>query len=159
MNHKEKIPTNEYIILNKIDLYEHQLETVRTILGKKPYRAMLADEVGLGKSIESLVVLSYSLKTGQCKKALVVVPDQLVFQWNQEAKSKFLLDVQIFHISSFIQKKSSAPITIIGYGNFKRYYIDYLDYAGWDFVIVDEAHKILRNKTLYNYILKLNHSF
>ncbi len=144
------------VLGNKIDLYEHQLETVRTILSKKPYRAMLADEVGLGKSIESLVVLSYAIKTEQCKKALIVVPDQLVFQWNLEAKSKFSLDVEIFYLSSFIHKMRKSPITIIGFGDFKRYYIDFIEDAGWDFIIADEAHKVLRDKSLYNGIFKLS---
>ena len=71
----------------KIDMYEHQVDTVQKVISNRPYRAILADEVGLGKTVEALVILAYLLKKGVCKTALIVVPDQLVYQWRSEAKS------------------------------------------------------------------------
>lgn len=144
------------VVGSKIDLYEHQLQTVHTILSQKPYRAMLADEVGLGKSIEALVVLSYALKTKQCKTALLVVPDQLEYQWSQESYNKFGLDVQAFRLNDFIYKKTKSNLIVVGFSDFKRYQMDYIGNKSWDFVIIDEAHRTLHDRTLYNGVLKLS---
>lgn len=143
------------VIGSKIELFEHQLESVHSILSQKPYRAMLADEVGLGKSIEALVVLAYAMRMRICQKALIVVPDQLEFQWLQEAKSKFSLEAQIFRVTDFIYKTNKSKIIIIGFSDYKHYQLDYLG-NNWDFVIIDEAHRSLHDKALYNGILKMS---
>ena len=111
---------------------------------------MLADEVGLGKSIEALVVLSYAIKMGKCGRAWIIVPDQLIYQWKRESNSKFELDAETFMLSSFLKKKIFSSVNIISFSDFARYYDEYLEKYIDDFVIVDELHKALKDRKLYN---------
>ena len=141
---------------SKIEMYEHQLETVERIVSNKPYRAMLADEVGLGKSIESLVVLSYAIAKGLVNRALIIVPNQLVQQWRLEACSKFALDAQTFVFHTYVIDRKISQVLIIGFDDYKKYCADYFNYSNWDFVIVDEAHKVLRDRSLYLDVLNLS---
>ncbi|WP_248402982.1 SNF2-related protein [Butyrivibrio fibrisolvens] len=143
-------------INSKIEMYEHQLETVRGIVANKPYRAMLSDEVGLGKSIEALVVLKYAIRNGFVNRAIIVVPSQLVQQWRLEATSKFSLDAQVFIYHSYVVQKKIPQVLIIGFDDYKKYAADYFEYAKWDFAIVDEAHKVIRDNKLYASIMKIS---
>lgn len=141
---------------NRIELYAHQIDTVRTVLRTYPYRAFLSDEVGLGKSIEALTVLSHAINTGRTEKAMIIVPDQLVFQWRNEAENKFSLDAKVFYFSSFVKGLKSESVLIIGFGDYERYYEDYFAGKAYDFVIVDEAHRVLRKTKLYKKIVSLS---
>src|SRR5690606_28452077 len=69
--------------------YAHQLNVLRRVLWEMIGRAILADEVGLGKTIEAGIILKeYSLR-GLVRKALILVPASLIWQWYMELKDKF----------------------------------------------------------------------
>lgn len=138
----------------KIQMYEHQIDTVQQVLANRPYRAILADEVGLGKTIEALVVLNYLIKKSVCKNAIVIVPDQLLFQWSTEAKTKFGLDVAVFSYSSYAKKTKVFPVLIVGFDDYIRYFDDFFVDKKCELMIIDEVHKSLHNQRLYSCLLK-----
>ena len=140
---------------NRIDLYEHQIDTVQQVLSKRPYRAILADEVGLGKTIETLVIISYLLQYNACKKVIIIVPDQLVYQWYVESTEKFGLEAAVFYFGSNTKKILTKPVIIIGFSDYVKYSNEYIFDKKWDMMVVDEAHKLLKVKKVYSYIYKL----
>ncbi len=77
-----------------IELMPHQLSTVRRVLQDTSMRYLLADEVGLGKTIEAGAIIRQVLLDRPNTKAIVLVPDTLVAQWRHELSSKFYLDPQ-----------------------------------------------------------------
>jgi ATP-dependent helicase HepA len=78
-----------------VDLYPHQVEVVRRVLEDPIQRYLLADEVGLGKTIEAGVILRQYLLDEPDGKALIVVPRPLLRQWKQELETKFHLADQV----------------------------------------------------------------
>ena len=68
----------------KIFLKTHQLRTIMRCLQDRTCRNMIADEVGMGKTIEALAILKVFLKDNHHSKILIVVPDALVEQWRTE---------------------------------------------------------------------------
>ncbi len=144
----------ESVIGKRIRLLEHQMETVKKVTKDLPIRAILADEVGLGKTIEALMILDYALKMEVCKRALIIVPDQLRYQWSHEAINKFGLDAGVFLYYEFLKGKPKHNICIISDADFKQYYHEF-NWNLWDFVICDEVHRAIRNDGLYNVLLKM----
>ena len=75
--------------LEGVDAYIYQQEAVRKVLRHFKGRALLADEVGLGKTIEACLVLKEYWVRGLVRKALVLTPPSLVSQWKGELSEKF----------------------------------------------------------------------
>ena len=75
--------------LTGVDSYVYQHETVRKVLRHFKGRALLADEVGLGKTIEACLVLKEYWARSMVRKALVLAPPSLVTQWKGELTEKF----------------------------------------------------------------------
>lgn len=75
--------------LTGIEHLPHQIETVRRVLRQFRGRVLLADEVGLGKTIEACLLMREYLLRGLAKRVLVLVPSNLVPQWSEELESKF----------------------------------------------------------------------
>jgi SNF2 family DNA or RNA helicase len=75
--------------------FDYQLATMQTVLQRMRGRAILADEVGLGKTIEAGLVLSELRMRGLADRALVITPAGLVGQWREELERKFALPVTI----------------------------------------------------------------
>jgi ATP-dependent helicase HepA len=73
----------------RIELFPHQLFTAQRAVAHDPVRWLLADEVGLGKTIEACLILSALIRTGRAERALVLAPDSLVVQWLGELYRKF----------------------------------------------------------------------
>jgi len=125
----------------------HQIDTARRVLHEMRGRAILADEVGLGKTIEAGLILKEYLIRGLVKKALILVPASLVLQWVRELNSKF-------DIPAVAQKKLYSwdnDIVVASMDTAKREpHRALLQSAEFDLLIVDEAHK-LKNKRTGNY--------
>jgi superfamily II DNA or RNA helicase len=135
----------------QVDLNPHQVEAAlfafRSPLSKG---AVLADEVGLGKTIEAGILLSQ--KWAERKRhLLVIVPASLRKQWNQELADKFFLPSVILETKTFneqIKQGNLNPfvrdeIAICSY-QFARSKDAYIGQINWDLIIIDEAHR-LRN--------------
>ncbi len=73
-------------------VYPHQVNTVKTVLRQMRGRALLCDEVGLGKTVEAgLITMEYLLR-GLVKRILILTPPSLVHQWQEEMSQKFNQD-------------------------------------------------------------------
>ncbi|MBN1548044.1 MAG: DEAD/DEAH box helicase [Syntrophaceae bacterium] len=135
----------------QVDLNPHQVEAAlfafRSPLSKG---ALLADEVGLGKTIEAGILLSQKWAERK-RKLLIIVPSSLRKQWNQELLDKFFLPSLILETKSFnleIKKGNLNPfnhdeIVICSY-HFARSKDVYIKQMNWDLIVIDEAHH-LRN--------------
>jgi SNF2 family DNA or RNA helicase len=75
--------------LKDVTPYTYQIETARKILRQFRGRVLLADEVGLGKTIEAGIVLKEYLLRGMIERVLILVPPSLIGQWKEEMESKF----------------------------------------------------------------------
>ncbi len=138
--------------LNDVRSFWYQEETTKKVLKVFRGRALLADEVGLGKTIEALMVLKEYIQRGMVKNALILTPTPLVSQWKEELKAKFDLDFpstddpayrtggqsfwkEPFILSSINLAKSKKNFSVVT----EREY---------DMVIVDEAHHLKNRNTL-----------
>jgi superfamily II DNA or RNA helicase len=113
---------------------------------------MLADEVGLGKTIEAIAIMKHYRTINPSIKCLIVVPQTLEYQWISELKTKFDLDIEPFIYSKYIKRATKTTITVASHEDFERYYYDLFD-KKWGMIIVDESHKVLKSK-IYSYLLK-----
>ncbi len=136
----------------QVDLNPHQVEAAlfafQSPLSKG---AILADEVGLGKTIEAGLVISQKWAERK-RKILIIVPSSLRKQWNQELIDKFFIPSQILETKSFnqvIKSENLNPFSvndeiIITSYHFARNKSAYVKSINWDLVVIDEAHR-LRN--------------
>ena len=127
----------------KIFLKEHQLKTIMRCLQEKNCRVMLADEVGMGKTIEAASVLKVYLLHNSNKKILIAVPRPLVAQWRTELLIKFEIIPGQNINDNYVQLIAEEDIE------------NHIN-TRWDFVIADEAHKLLANRRLYTYFHSLS---
>ena len=133
----------------RVDLNPHQIEVALFAFSSPLSRgALLADEVGLGKTIEAGIVLSQKWAERK-RKILVIVPSSLRKQWNRELLEKFFLQSTILDSGIFNKKlKDGNPfvqdkIIICSY-RFARNKSKHIASVNWDLVVIDEAHR-LRN--------------
>ena len=135
----------------QVDLNPHQVDAALFAFRSPLSRgAILADEVGLGKTIEAGIVLS-QIWAERKRKILIIVPSSLRKQWNQELIEKFFLPSTILESKSFNQEVKQGKrnpfeqneIIITSY-QFARNKADQVRDVKWDLVIIDEAHR-LRN--------------
>ncbi|RAL26598.1 DEAD/DEAH box helicase [Thermoflavimicrobium daqui] len=123
----------------------HQVDVVRRVIGEMRGRAILADEVGLGKTIEAGLILKEYMIRGLIKNALILVPSSLVLQWTRELNQKF-------QIPAMAQKKAwmwdQYPIIVASMDTAKREpHRDHILSKNYDILIVDEAHKLKNRRT------------
>ncbi|PAF22616.1 ATP-dependent helicase [Terribacillus saccharophilus] len=134
--------------LPHMTFHPHQLEASRRVVEEMNGRAILADEVGLGKTIEAGLVLKELMIRGLVKKVLLLVPASLVNQWVNELNSKF-------HIPAASQRKQYVwehyDVIVSSIDLAKRSpHREIILEQDYDFVLIDEAHK-LKNSQTKNY--------
>ncbi|XRO75088.1 helicase-related protein [Methanocaldococcus sp. 28A] len=145
----------------QIKPFIHQIYLLYNAMLLRPVRFLIADEIGLGKTIESLTIARYlELKDG-IKKILVLTPKILREQWVSEIKRVGGIPRivkngnDINNIKSFLQYYDSAVYIIISIDLAKRY-VDKILQIDWDLVIVDEAHNITKNTQRGKLVEKLS---
>ncbi|MGH9839371.1 MAG: DEAD/DEAH box helicase [Blastocatellia bacterium] len=143
-------------MLHGVETFWYQLETVRKVLKQFRGRVLLADEVGLGKTIEAGMVLKEYLLRGMAEKVLVLVPATLVGQWQEEMASKFSVEFATTY-DSLVRSDPPAfwsqPRVIASIATARRAeHQQVLAAQNYDLVIVDEAHH-LKNRATANWKL------
>jgi len=130
--------------------YDYQVETALRVLRIMRGRAILADEVGLGKTIEAGIVLKELVVRGLARKVLILTPASLVTQWKEEMETKFGLD---FEIMDEVEDWARHDRVISSIDTAKRdVHREEIQRLAYDVVIVDEAHK-LKNRSTKNWKL------
>lgn len=146
---RQQLESSPYSCLDndKIDLNPHQIEAlVFAVEAIKLGGAILADEVGLGKTIEAGLVMRYLHKSGY-RKMLLIIPSSLCRQWQIELYEKFAIEAAIVdrqNLENYHTEVSKKLGVIIVSYNFATGNATLLSNVKWDLVILDEAHK-LRN--------------
>ncbi len=139
----------------RMELIPHQLGIAAEVSGRLRPRVLLADEVGLGKTIEACLILHRLHLTGRADRVLILVPEPLVHQWYVELLRRFNLRFSIFDggrcesIEAGPEGKGSnpfldsqlvlCPMDLLADGGGRG---PQAVAAGWDLLIVDEAHRL-----------------
>tara|TARA_R110001606_G_scaffold348746_1_gene498385 strand:- start:11178 stop:14042 length:2865 start_codon:yes stop_codon:yes gene_type:complete len=140
----------------RVQLLPHQIYIAYQVSQRHAPRVLLADEVGLGKTIEAGLILHQQLITGRTQRALIVVPDSLVHQWLVEMLRRFNLSFTIMddeRYSAILESNEgnpfeSAQLVLCSLSSLtlnEAMYDDALQ-ASWDMMIVDEAHHLQWNE-------------
>ena len=112
-----------------IELEEHQIEVVKRVLEDPIQRYLLADEVGLGKTIEAGAIMrQYALDRRDDFQILVVVPEHLIDQWEEELRTRFLFDQELDERVHVVAHGDTEEILTLGFES--------------GMVVIDEAHQV-----------------
>jgi SNF2 family DNA or RNA helicase len=130
----------------RFEPFDYQLQAARAVLRRMRGRAILADEVGLGKTIEAGLVLSELRMRGLADRALVITPAGLVEQWREELEHKFALPTAVIGGKDKVADwAADQPVLLASLATARREPLkSELVGGAWDLVIADEAHR-LRN--------------
>ena len=135
----------------EVEHYRHQINTALKALNQMRGRALLADEVGLGKTIEAGIIMKELIQRGLVRTVLVLTPASLTEQWREELESKFHEQFTVVDKASdwslhetaedgrWLVSLDRAKLTQHSAGILARDY---------DLLIVDEAHKLKNRSTL-----------
>ncbi len=133
----------------KIDLLPHQVVLTHRIATALPRRYLIADEVGLGKTIETALILRELASRGELNRALMVVPAGLVNNWHRELNDVFNLGFEVFGSEGDITDRKTNAFAkhdrlIASIDTLKRpaRIRRLLDAPRWDLVVFDEAHHL-----------------
>lgn len=133
----------------RVDLIPHQIAIAREVSSRLAPRVLLADEVGLGKTIEACLILHRLHLTGRADRVLILLPDPLIHQWFVELLRRFNLLFSIFdearcqaitNDNPFLENQLILCSQEFLLENPER--IPQVIEAGWDLLIVDEAHHL-----------------
>jgi SNF2 family DNA or RNA helicase len=137
--------------LHHIDKYWYQIETTKKVIKQFGGRALLADEVGLGKTIEAGMICKEYFVRGMIKSLLVLTPASLVSQWQLELADKFAIptittDERQDEPELFWNQNDSIVASI--HTAKHKAHRAFVTAREWDMVIVDEAHHLKNRNTL-----------
>lgn len=140
---------------SRVEIKPHQVGVVHRVAESYPHRFILADEVGLGKTIEAGLLIRELQARGVARRILVLVPSGLVGQWQQELKTKFNLSFSLYNRDSIGWLRNKHPaenpwtienlvLTSTTYAAWDEDRRREIAGAGWDMVVMDEAHHARR---------------
>ncbi len=153
LQHRARKSSVRGFVGGRIDLIPHQLYIAREVADRYAPRVLLADEVGLGKTIEACLILHRLLLTGRAERVLVLVPESLVHQWFVEMLRRFNVRLNIFdeercaaiaagdpEANPFLDDQLILTSIDLLAGSPRR--SAQAVEAGWDVLVVDEAHHL-----------------
>ena len=134
---------------SRIELLPHQLWVCHRTLQQWPIRKLIADDVGLGKTIEAGLILWPLLSSGKVRRLLILTPASLVEQWQSQLRTLFDIRTSMYRPevdrpkadfwNTHPQVVASLPTMRMNHrGRHERL----LDAPAWDMLIVDEAHHL-----------------
>ena len=142
--------------LREVQSLWYQEETARKVMKTFRGRAILADEVGLGKTVEAGLILKEYMLRGLVRTALILTPSSLVNQWQEELQNKFAIPVVSTNDPRFRQDPEqfwTEPLVLASLQTAKlKRHFEAVTSRSYDMVIVDEAHH-LKNRTTLNWKL------
>ncbi len=146
----------------RTELLPHQIFTAHEVVKSKRRRFLLADEVGLGKTIESGIIWQALLHRGKADRTLVICPAGLTLQWQEEMQEKFGEFFEIFNrdfqtINPRIWDLKTTAIASIDALKRPEHKAKLLENRDWDLIIFDEAHKLSARE--YGTKLDKTHNF
>ena len=149
----------------RVDLIAHQFYIAQQVAARFAPRVLLSDEVGLGKTIEAGLIIHRLLGCERICRVLIIVPDSLVHQWFVELWRRFNLLFSIVDESGCRLFEKQNPglnpffdfqLSICSIGFFEnKHRKQQALAAGWDMLVVDEAHHIIENSPAYRFIESL----
>lgn len=153
---REKMRSSEVrgLLGAKVDLIPHQLFIAKNVADRSATRVLLADEVGLGKTIEACLIMHRRMISGRVKRVLVLVPEALVHQWFVELLRRFNLQFSIFDEDRCRAIESGGEGTenpfleeqiVLGSTSWManaKGRPEQAAAANWDMIVVDEAHHL-----------------
>lgn len=144
--------------ITQLEPMPHQIDTAKKVLYNLRGRAILADEVGLGKTIEAGLILKEYMVRGLVTRTLILVPASLVLQWVRELNQKF-------GIPAVAQKKeymwAQYDVVVASIDTAKRDpHRDIVLGMEYDMLIIDEAHKLKNRKTTnYQFVSEIRKKY
>jgi len=138
LNHKNRLAHNDLYGLagTRTSLIPHQLYIANEVAHRHAPRVLLADEVGLGKTIEAGMIMHHQILTERAQRILIVVPESLVHQWLVDCSLEFLTEYEKYYQQSLLGE--------------------------WDLLVVDEVHHLYWSTSEvskeYKIIEQLSHS-
>ena len=141
----------------RVGLIAHQLYIAKEVGSRFAPRVLLADEVGLGKTIEAGLIIHQQILTGRSERVLILVPDSLQYQWLIEMRRRFNLDFSIFDLARTASIREhdaqqnpflteqwivASLDLLIDHEDLKQQALS----AGFDLLVVDEAHHLEWNE-------------
>ena len=141
------------LMSSRIDLIPHQLRVAEIAASRRPPRVLLADEVGLGKTIEAGMILARLLASGRVARTLILLPETLVYQWFVELLRRFNLSFAIFDEERCESIETSGDgrnpfddeqlvICALPFLRDSEKRRDQALATTWDLLVVDEAHHL-----------------
>jgi SNF2 family DNA or RNA helicase len=142
--------------LKNVDQYWYQIETVKRVLRYYRGHVLLADEVGLGKTIEACMLIKEYLLRRMINRVLVLTPTSLVSQWHEELSGKFSLDFvttdhEEFRVDESFWTQHPLIVASVNVAKSKKNF-EKITQIEHDLVVVDEAHH-MRNRSTLNWKL------
>jgi ATP-dependent helicase HepA len=137
----------------RVGLIPHQLYIAHEVGRRLAPRVLLADEVGLGKTIEAGLIIHQQLMTGRSERILILVPDSLQYQWMIEMRRRFNLNFSLFDLTRTAAMREhdadTNPFTaeqciiasvdlLLDHADLRQQALE----AGFDLLVVDEAHHL-----------------
>ncbi len=133
----------------RVSLIPHQLYIAEEVGSRYAPRVLLADEVGLGKTIEAGLIIHQQLVTGRAKRILIVVPESLMHQWLVEMLRRFNLQFSIYDEERCEQSNNENPfsdeqlvLVNLGFITDHPKWYEAMISEEWDLMVVDEAHHL-----------------
>jgi ATP-dependent helicase HepA len=153
MRHQSRSATVRGFLGGRVDLIPHQFYIAREVAGRQAPRVLLSDETGLGKTIETGLVLHRLVISGRVGRVLILLPESLVHQWFVELLRRFNLIFKIYDEPACRDLEKSRPgdnpfledqfiLSSIDVAAGSLHRADQVASAPWDLVIVDEAHHL-----------------
>ncbi|MEY4922718.1 MAG: polymerase-associated protein rapA [Pseudomonadota bacterium] len=135
----------------RANLIPHQLHIAYEVGQRHAPRVLLADEVGLGKTIEAGMIIHQQLLSGRAERVLIVVPESLQHQWLVEMLRRFNLHFSLFDDSRYSEalqdsinpfETEQMVICSLDFVRRNKQRLEQLADASWDLLVVDEAHHL-----------------
>ncbi|KRV80572.1 RNA polymerase-associated protein RapA [Aeromonas veronii] len=149
--HKRRRNPTRGLAGGRVSLIPHQLYIAHEVGHRYAPRVLLADEVGLGKTIEAGMIIHQQLLSGRAHRVLILLPETLQHQWLVEMLRRFNLHFSLFDEERCIEAFADAEnpfeteqlvICSLDFLRKKRRRFEQVLEAEWDLLVVDEAHHL-----------------